>query len=265
MAEINFGPFALSVSPLLILISVIIGFIVASIVAKKNKTSASNTLLIVLLAGLVLGRLVFLVRFYDSYDSFWQMLDIRDSGIDYTAAVIGFAVVLFLKLRQDQQRKALLSGVLTMIGTYAVFTLVITLGRSHTALPESRFMQLDGQQVKITDISQNKPTIVNLWTSGCEPCQREMPLLELAEQRHNNVTFIMLNQRESSEAAQQFLQRKGFNFQQVLLDSSGEIATNMGVFSLPVTLFFDVNGQLVLRHMGELSAASLQQNIEQYF
>jgi thiol-disulfide isomerase/thioredoxin len=262
MAEINLGPFALSVSPLLILISVIIGFIVASIVAKKNKTSASNTLLIVLLAGLVLGRLVFLVRFYDSYDSFWQMLDIRDSGIDYTAAVIGFAVVLFLKLRQDQQRKALLSGVLTMIGTYAVFTLVITLGRSHTALPESRFMQLDGQQVKITDISQNKPTIVNLWTSGCEPCQREMPLLE---QRHNNVTFIMLNQRESSEAAQQFLQRKGFNFQQVLLDSSGEIATNMGVFSLPVTLFFDVNGQLVLRHMGELSAASLQQNIEQYF
>jgi hypothetical protein len=38
MAEINLGPFALSVSPLLILISVIIGFIVASIVAKKNKT-----------------------------------------------------------------------------------------------------------------------------------------------------------------------------------------------------------------------------------
>jgi thiol-disulfide isomerase/thioredoxin len=265
MAEINLGPFALSVSPLLILISVIIGFIVASIVAKKNKTSASNTLLILLLAGLVLGRLVFLVRFYDSYDSFWQMLDIRDSGIDYTAAAIGFAVVLFLKLRQDQQRKALLSGVLTMIGTYAVFTLVITLGRSHTALPESRFMRLDGKQVKITDIGQNKPTIVNLWTSGCGPCQREMPLLELAEQRHSNVTFVMLNQRESSEAAQQFLQRKGFNFQHVLLDSSGEIATNMGVFSLPVTLFFDVNGQLVLRHMGELSAASLQQNIEQYF
>ena len=234
MTEISLGPFALSVSPLLILISVIIGFIMTSIVAKKNK--ASRALLIILLVALVFGRLVFVLRFFDNYDSFWHMLDIRDRDIDYTAALIGFAAVLLLKLRQAQQRKALLSGVLTMIGTYAVITLVIASGRSHTELPESSFMQLDGQQIKLTDISQQQPTVVNLWTSGCQSCRREMPLLEQAEQRYSDVTFILLNQRESSETVQQHLQREGLNFQHVLLDSRGEIATNMGVFSLPVTL-----------------------------
>jgi hypothetical protein len=200
MTEISLGPFALSVSPLLILISVIIGFIVTSIVAKKNK--ASSALRIILLVGLVFGRLVFVLRFFDNYDSFWHILDIRDRDIDFTAALIGFAAVLLLKLRQTQQRKTLLSGVLTMIGTYPVITLAIASGRSHTELPESSFMQLDGQQIKLTNISQHEPTVVNLWASGCQSCRLQTPLLEQAEQRYSDVTFMLLNQRESSEIVQ---------------------------------------------------------------
>lgn len=92
-----------------------------------------------------------------------------------------------------------------------------------------------------------------------------MPVLEQAEQRYSDVTFISLNQRESRESVQQFLQREGLNFKHVLLDSKAEIATNMGIFSLPVTLFFDANGKLLHSHAGGLSGASLQQSIEVYF
>jgi thiol-disulfide isomerase/thioredoxin len=265
MIYINLGPVSLPVSPLLVLISVIIGFIVTFIVEKKNKGRASSAILMVLLAGLLLGRLVFVISSFDSYDSFWQMLDMRDGSINYTAALIGSAVVLFLRLRGGQQRKALRSGLFTMIGTYAVFSLVIALARSHAVLPQSSFMQLDGQTVKITDISQQQPTIVNLWATSCLPCRREMPILEQAELRYSDVTFISLNQRESSEIVQQFLQREDLNFQHVLLDSKGEMATNKGIFSLPATLFFDAKGQLVHSHTELVSAASLQQNIEQYF
>jgi hypothetical protein len=92
-----------------------------------------------------------------------------------------------------------------------------------------------------------------------------MPVLEQAELRYSDVTFISLNQRESSEVVQAFLQREGFKFEHVLLDSKGEIATNKGLFSLPVTLFFNTNGELVHSHAGDMSTTSLQQNIEQYF
>lgn len=202
MISFSLGPFALSVSPLLILISVSIGLLVSLIAIIKNKGNAP---------------------------------------------------------------RALISGGVTMLGIYAVFSLVIVLARSHTGLPDSVFMQLDGERVKITDISQQRPTVVNLWASSCTSCRRLMPVLEQAEQRYSDVTFISLNQRESSETVQQFLQEEGLNLKYVLLDSRGEIATNKGIFSLPVTLFFDANGALVLSHAGEMSALSLQQSIEQYF
>jgi thiol-disulfide isomerase/thioredoxin len=202
LISINLGLFALSISPILILISVFIGLVVLLIVVIRNK-------------GSVL--------------------------------------------------KALLCGVLTTICIYTIFSLVIVLARSHTVLPDSNFLQLDGKEVKITDISQQQPTVINLWTSSCQPCRRLMPVLAQAEQRYSDVTFISLNQRESSESVQQFLQREGLNLKHVLLDSKAEIATNMGIFSLPVTLFFDANGKLLQSHAGGLSAASLQQSIEQYF
>jgi len=264
MASSNFGPFALSVSPVLALISVIIGFIVTLIVARKYKGRASDVMLTMLLAGLVLGRLVFVLRFFDSYNSFWHMLDIRDGDLDYTGALVGFAFVLFVKLRQGKQRRALLSGTFTMLGTYAAFSLVITLARSHTVLPQSTFMQLNGQEITIRDISQQKPVVVNLWATSCDPCLQEMPVLMAAEQRYNDVTFISLNQREASQTVAQFLQREGINFQHVLIDTKGEIATNKGLFSLPVTLFFDVNGKLVYSHTGRISQADLERGIEGY-
>lgn len=202
MISINLGFFALSISPVLILISVSIGLIVSLISIIKNK-----------------GRLL----------------------------------------------RALFSGGLTVIGIYGVFSLVIVLARSHTGLPDSSFMQLNGKEVKITDISQQQPTVINLWASSCSPCLRLMPVLEQAELRHSDVTFISLNQRESSEIVQQFLQRERLKFKHVLLDSRGEIATNKGLFSLPVTLFFNANGELVHSHAGEMSVATMQQRIEQYF
>ena len=161
--------------------------------------------------------------------------------------------------------KALFTGLLTMLGTYAVFRLVIALARSHTVMPHSNFMQLSGQQIKITDISQQQPTVVNLWASSCLPCLRLMPVLEQAEQRYSDVIFVSLNQRDSSETVQQFLQREGLKFKHVLLDRTGEVATNMGLFSLPVTLLFDAKGELVHSHVGGISATGLQQRIEQYF
>jgi thiol-disulfide isomerase/thioredoxin len=179
---------------------------------------------------------------------------------------IGLLVSLIAIIKnKGNAPKALLSGGLTMVGIYAVFSLVIVLARSHTGLPDSIFMQLDGKGVTITDISQQRPTVVNLWASSCPPCRRLMPVLEQAEQRYSDVTFISLNQRESSETVQQFLQEEGLNLEYVLLDSRGEIATNKGIFSLPATLFFDANGVLVHSHAGELSAVSLQRSIEQYF
>ena len=73
------------------------------------------------------------------------------------------------------------------------------------------YIQLDGKELKITDISYHQPSVVNLWASSCLPCCRLMPVLEQVERRYSDVKFVSLNQRDSSETVQQFLQTEGLN------------------------------------------------------
>src|SRR5690606_16087788 len=112
----NLGPLALPVPPLLLLFSVVVGLIVAALVAKKQHSPVTDQLLSLLLVSLVFGRIVFVLRFSQSYDSLWQMLDFRDRGFDLPATILAAIVMLMLQLkRYPQQRKALLSGALTTV------------------------------------------------------------------------------------------------------------------------------------------------------
>ena len=265
MSAINLGWVSLPVSPTLLLISVTIGAIVTLIYAQKHKGYAATALVSILLSGAVVGRVVYVLQFWDNDSTLWQIFDVSNGGINYLSALVASALVFFAQQRKSKQRKVLYSGLITTVGAYAIFSVVIAIARSHSALPETSFMQLNGQGVTIFDISQQRPVIVNLWASSCPPCKREMPMLTKAELVYRDVAFISLNQREPSEVVERFLTQERLTFEHVLLDSKGEIATNKGLFSLPVTLFFDTTGKLVHSHTGALTEKALQQRIEQYF
>jgi prolipoprotein diacylglyceryltransferase len=55
MIAINIGPLALPVPPLLLLFSVVVGLIVASLVAKRQQSPVTDQLLTVLLVSLLFG------------------------------------------------------------------------------------------------------------------------------------------------------------------------------------------------------------------
>ena len=264
MTAVTVGPLALPLSPLLLLISVLIGLLVAALVGRKYKVSVTDPLLTVLLGSLLFGRLVFVARFADSYDSLWQMLDIRDRGFDIVASLLAAVLILvWLLWRRRQQRQALLAGVLTVTMLFGAFSSVIYVGRQQAALPAISFQQLDGDSVNLAELAAGQLTVVNLWATWCPPCRREMPVLQQAEQQYSDVRFVLLNQREHPEIVQQYLQQTGLQFNHVLLDRQGELATQLGAHGLPVTLYFDTDGRLLKSHMGELSAASLAQSLQQ--
>lgn len=89
-----------------------------------------------------------------------------------------------------------------------------------------------------------------------------MPALAAAEKRFPQVKFIMLNQREPADVVSEFLTDIGLEFNYVLLDTKGDVATMMGAHGLPMTLFYDRSGNMVSSHFGEVSAASLQAELE---
>jgi thiol-disulfide isomerase/thioredoxin len=52
-----------------------------------------------------------------------------------------------------------------------------------------------------------RPVVVNLWATWCEPCRKEMPILQAADERSGaRVQFLGVNTKERPEWAAEFLQ-----------------------------------------------------------
>jgi cytochrome c biogenesis protein CcmG/thiol:disulfide interchange protein DsbE len=101
------------------------------------------------------------------------------------------------------------------------------------------------------------PVLVNLWASWCDPCLREMPLLQQAYTDHSDdVEFVGVDTKDRAEAAAAFLDTVDVTYPQ-LVDLDGALLRSTGVPGLPVTLMLDADGRLAARHVGELDEAGL--------
>ncbi|MDO8827528.1 TlpA disulfide reductase family protein [Methylophaga sp.] len=263
MMSINIGPFAIPLEPLLLFGSGLFGILVASFLARKKEGSVTDPLLMMLLFGLVIGRIVFVIRFADQYDSFWRMLDFRDRGVDWVSGMIAMVLFLLWQIKRlPQQRIALFGGALSILLFFSVTSFMLNAGREPTLIPDVSLERLDGEQVSLNQFAGENVTVVNLWASWCPPCQREMPAFEKSQQQYADIRFVMLNQQESAETIEQFLTDNKLTFDHVLLDKTGKVADIFNAYGLPVTLFFDQQGMLVESHMGEVSAASLSATLQ---
>lgn len=129
------------------------------------------------------------------------------------------------------------------------------------ALPEMNVTMLSGESTTLAALADGKPMVVNLWASWCPPCRREMPMLAAAQQHENGVNFVFSNQGENRAAIQRYLSASQLDLTNVTLDRHSELGRIAGSGMLPVTLFYDANGQLAATHLGELSEASLARNL----
>jgi cytochrome c biogenesis protein CcmG/thiol:disulfide interchange protein DsbE len=112
----------------------------------------------------------------------------------------------------------------------------------------------------LLDELRGTPVVVNLWASWCEPCQREMPMLAAATEAHRDVQFLGVDTLDAREGAEEFIAEFGVPFPS-LFDPDGVIRTDLDSFGLPVTVFFDAEGNQVGKVDGELSQATLDEHL----
>jgi thiol-disulfide isomerase/thioredoxin len=254
----TFGAVAIPITILLLLLALMVAIVVARLLAKAAAGDMLNSLMDMLLWGLLSARIAFVAIWFEIYRSApWTMLDIRDGGFNPWAGIgAALLVAVWRCWRQVKLRKPLSVGLAAAAIAWWAGLGAIHLMENAT-IPSVQLSTLANESVSLASIGSGKPMVINLWATWCPPCRREMPVLAAAQKQEADVVFIFANQGEGGMTVQRYLAEARLDLANVLLDPAGKVGREVGSGGLPTTLFYDANGHLVDSHLGALSTATL--------
>jgi cytochrome c biogenesis protein CcmG, thiol:disulfide interchange protein DsbE len=110
---------------------------------------------------------------------------------------------------------------------------------------------------------RGKPLVVNFWATWCDPCKSEMPRLVSAAKRYaGRVRFLGVDVQDNAEAAAAFAQKLGVPYSSIP-DPQRRIVTSQNILGLPVTQFYDADGDLQETHRGEIDTDELRRALNE--
>ena len=125
---------------------------------------------------------------------------------------------------------------------------------SADAPPETTFGAIVSELTTV-----GRPSVVNSWAAWCPPCRSEAPLLSAAASANTDVHFIMLNTKDNPNNAAAFISESFSSAPMThYADPNGAITAELGGGrGLPVTLFYNAEGEVVYTHRGILDEPTL--------
>jgi thiol-disulfide isomerase/thioredoxin len=254
------GPFSFSSGLLTAFAAIMAMIVVGNRMGRARGLDIERKLWTVIAIAVIAARAVYVARFADLYlPAPLSILYIRDGGFSAAAALIaGAASALLLGWRNRPQRTALLFA--AGAGA-AVFMLSALAGRMAPLraipLPQASMSRLDGSSIALA----GKPVVINLWASWCGPCRREMPVLRQAQLDHPEITFVFVNQGETEATIRAYLSAHKIALDNVVPDRRSAMGATFHAKGLPTTFFYAPNGAMLGSRLGELSAATLAEQL----
>ncbi|MDB5748741.1 MAG: hypothetical protein JWP72_3589 [Massilia sp.] len=265
MDAINLGPLALPVRVVAPLLAMLAASAACAWWARGGRVDGavdpSNALWRMVLWGFLAARAAFVLKHFDTYlTAPLEMLDIRDGGfVAFAGLLVALAIGADAARRDGALRRPLATSMLAGVVVWAGATVAFGVGASQAPLPDLALRRLDGSVLALR--AAGKPVVVNLWATWCPPCRREMPALGAAQAANPGVAFVFVNQGEDAAVVRRYLDDEGLALKDVVLDPARTVARATQAVGYPTTLFYDAQGRLVARHMGELSRAQLNEKL----
>ncbi|MEI6777050.1 MAG: redoxin domain-containing protein [Chloroflexales bacterium] len=192
-----------------------------------------------------------------------------DVSIGITPAESGSARVNARRQISPRERIFAIVGVLVALALVAgiwVFTgrgsdvQSQAMGEVNRPAPAFSLQTVAGDNVSLTAY-RGKVVLVNFWGTWCEPCKRELPALQAANERLGakglaiigvNLTDDEKTQGVSEDGIRTFVAQYNLTYP-IALDRDGSVTSAFRVFPLPTSFFIDVKGQIRYVHVGELT------------
>lgn len=96
--------------------------------------------------------------------------------------------------------------------------------------------------------------VLNFWATWCAPCRHEMPSLDRLEAEFGGDGFAVVpvaTGRNSLAGIHRFFEEAEIAHLPILRDTRQELAREMGVLGLPVTVILNPEGQEIARLIGD--------------
>jgi cytochrome c biogenesis protein CcmG/thiol:disulfide interchange protein DsbE len=122
---------------------------------------------------------------------------------------------------------------------------------------------ITGEELAIILAESDKPAVVNIWASWCNPCRSEAPLLTAAHDAYGDqIDFIGVDVQDNQADAKNFIAEFELDFTHYF-DRDRSVPELYGGFGTPITFFFDSTGTLVDTHLGVIDERALALGIDE--
>lgn len=126
-----------------------------------------------------------------------------------------------------------------------------TFGREKS--PDFILKDLEGKQVKLSEVLKNGPVLIDFWATWCKPCLEELPAVEDIYRKYRDrglqVIAISLDNTKSRSRVKPYVKSQGYEFI-VLLDETSEVRKLYGGTEMPYTVLIHPDGTIVYSHLG---------------
>ena len=137
--------------------------------------------------------------------------------------------------------------------------------RAGLLAPDFELQTLDGSSMRLSDL-RGQVVIVNVWTSWCPPCKREMPAFQRVYQEYESRGLIILAvdafQQDILEDVRLFVNNNALTFP-ILLDERSEVLAAYQISAFPSTFFVDQEGVIRKVVIGAVSEPLLRSQVEE--
>jgi thiol-disulfide isomerase/thioredoxin len=127
----------------------------------------------------------------------------------------------------------------------------LVLAETPAAAPDVLLSASDGPGARLSDYA-GRPVVLNFWATWCAPCREEMPSLDrLQAAMDDRLSVVTVATGHNAPAGiRRFFEEVGIVHLPMLTDPKQELAREMAVLGLPVTVILDAEGREVGRLTG---------------
>jgi thiol-disulfide isomerase/thioredoxin len=121
------------------------------------------------------------------------------------------------------------------------------------AIPEVTLLDAEDGTHTLAEY-HGRHVVLNFWATWCAPCRHEMPSLDRLEAAFGGDGFAVVpvaTGRNSVAGIHRFFEEAEIAHLPILRDTRQELAREMGVLGLPVTVILNPEGQEIARLIGD--------------